>query len=212
VRNHEEGAQKMTVAVLFARADSHYRALPECDVWDKARDARKWPGGCPVIAHPPCRGWGRLRGLANPEPGEKELAFFAIDQVQRHGGVLEHPAGSTLWRKAHLPAPMERGVCGWTLPIDQFWFGHRAKKATWLYIVGIEPEQVPRIPIVLGDAPCVCGPAGRRRDGGRLHKGDLGWRPEITKAERELTPPALAAWLVALARQASVSCSLSPAN
>ena len=24
----------MTVAVLFARADSHYKALPGCDVWD----------------------------------------------------------------------------------------------------------------------------------------------------------------------------------
>ena len=30
----------MTVAVLFARADSHYKALAGVDVWDEARDAR----------------------------------------------------------------------------------------------------------------------------------------------------------------------------
>ncbi len=32
----------MTVAILFARADSHYKALAGCDVWDAERDARKW--------------------------------------------------------------------------------------------------------------------------------------------------------------------------
>ncbi len=39
-----------TVAVLFARADSHYKALPGSDVWDAERDALRWPGGCPVVA------------------------------------------------------------------------------------------------------------------------------------------------------------------
>ena len=28
------------VAVLFARADSNYKAMPECDVWDAERDAQ----------------------------------------------------------------------------------------------------------------------------------------------------------------------------
>lgn len=37
----------------------------------------------------------------------------------------------------------------------------------------------------------------------RLKKGMPGWRPECTKAEREHTPPLLAAWLVELARRAS---------
>lgn len=32
----------MQIAVLFARADSIYKTLPECDVWDATRDARKW--------------------------------------------------------------------------------------------------------------------------------------------------------------------------
>ena len=40
----------MTVSVLFARADSHYKALPGCDVWDEARDASLRPGGAPEFA------------------------------------------------------------------------------------------------------------------------------------------------------------------
>lgn len=63
-----------TIAVLFARADSIYREIDGCDVWDFARDARKWPGGSQVIAHPPCRAWGRLRTFANPRPDEKDGA------------------------------------------------------------------------------------------------------------------------------------------
>lgn len=188
------------VAVLFARSDSVYKTIQGCDVWDMGRDARKWPGGCPVVAHPPCRAWGRLRGLANPRPDEKELAVFAVAQVRKFGGVLEHPEASTLWPAQGLPNPGEVDCFGgWTLPVLQFWWGHRAEKATRLYIVGCSRANVPEIPFALGEAPCVCGSSGRRRGGGRLHKGDLGWRPEITKAEREGTPPDLARWLVDLA-------------
>lgn len=188
------------VAVLFARRDSNYKAFPWCDVWDIERDARKWPGGCPVVAHPPCRAWGQLRKLANPRPDEKELAVFAVDQVRKFGGVLEHPKNSTLWPDQGLPEPGEVDAFGgWTLPIDQHWWGHRAEKATRLYVVGCGRGDIPEMPIVLGQAPCVCGCPGRRRDGSRLHKGDAGWRPEITKAEREHTPVDLCRWLVDLA-------------
>lgn len=190
----------MGVAVLFARADSNYKQIPGCDVWDKERDALNWAGGCPVIAHPPCRAWGQLRKLANPAPGEKELAIQAVKWVREFGGVLEHPRNSTLWPDQGLPAPGRVDEFGgWTLPIYQMWWGHRAEKPTYLYIVGCEPARVPEIPLVLGDASHVCGSPGRRRDGSRLHKGDAGWRPEITKAEREHTPPLLAKWLVELA-------------
>jgi len=33
----------MIVSVLFARPDSVYKTLPDCDVWDKERDALNWP-------------------------------------------------------------------------------------------------------------------------------------------------------------------------
>lgn len=194
-----------TVAVLFARADSIYKTMPGCDVFDAERNALTYQGGAPVVAHPPCRGWGRLRHLANPRPGEKDLAIWAVDRVRHLGGVLEHPAFSTLWNAAGLPLPGQRDAWGgWTLPIVQSWWGHKAEKATWLYICGCEVGDLPEIPLVLGEALYVVAPAGRRADGGRLRKGDKGWRPEITKAEREHTPPALAEWLVTVARRARV--------
>ena len=179
------------VTVLFARSDSIYKTLPGVDVWDAERDARKWQGGTPVVAHPPCRAWGRLRHFARPRPDEKALALWAVDQVRQWGGVLEHPASSTLWPTANLPAPGQQDQWGgWTLPIAQNWWGHRAEKKTWLYIVGIEPRDLPRMPIVLGEATHVVQ-SRKRHD----------HRPHITKAEREHTPPQLAEWLVELARR-----------
>jgi hypothetical protein len=55
---------------------------------------------------------------------------------------------------------------GWTLPIFQSSFGHRAEKATLLYIVGCEPADIPEMPLVLGDATHVIASSGRRTDGG----------------------------------------------
>lgn len=191
----------MIVTVLFAREDSIYKDIPGVDVWDINRDARNWPGGTPVIAHPPCRAWGRLRKLANPRPDEKALAIFALSKVRENGGVLEHPSGSTLWPERGLPAPGKFDEFGgWTLPIHQKCWGHRAEKSTFLYIVGCAPRDIPEMPISLGQASHICGASGRRTDGGRLHKGDPGWRPEITKREMEHTPESLALWLVELAR------------
>lgn len=197
------------VAVLFARADSVYKEIPGVDVWDIERDARKWLGNCPVIAHPPCRAWGQLRALANPRHDEKELAPWAVQQVRKFGGILEHPAKSTLWDFSGLPRPGARdSFGGWTLPIFQSSFGHRAEKATFLYIVGCNPADLPEMPIILGAATHICGTSGRRRDGGRLHKGDKGWRPEITKAEREHTPIALAEWLVEVAKRCATGAEV----
>ena len=184
-----------TVAVLFARHDSIYKRLPGCDVWDMERDARQWPGGAPVVAHPPCRAWGRLRGLAKPRPDEKDLAIFAIAQVREFGGVLEHPAASSLWRVAGLPEPGQVDQWGgYTLPIHQFWFGHRADKKTWLYVVGCPPERVPPVPIRAGLPTHVVTTSMRRR-------GEPGYKPQLHTAEREHTPPELALWLVELARR-----------
>ncbi|MBR8201658.1 hypothetical protein [Burkholderia vietnamiensis] len=190
------------IAVLFARVDSIYKTLPGCDVWDIERDARKWPGGASVVAHPPCRAWGRLSHMAKPRPDEKDLARWAVDQVRREGGVLEHPKGSALWADQRLPAPGQRDAFGgWTLPIFQMWFGHRAEKATLLYIVGCDPLDVPTIPFVMGEATHTIASSHRRQR--------MRFRPEVTKAEREHTPLALAEWLVELARRCRITESLT---
>ena len=194
------------VAVLFARADSVYKTIHGCDVFDIERNALTWPGGCQVVAHPPCRAWGKLHYFAKPRPGEKELAFFAVDAVRTFGGVLEHPKDSKLWDAAGLPRPGQRDdFGGWTLPISQHWWGHRATKMTWLYIVGASMHDLPDMPMVLGEGTHVITQSRvKGKDGTRLRKGMAGWRPEVTKAEREHTPPSLAVWLVELAQRCSV--------
>lgn len=185
------------VAVLFARADSIYKTMPGCDVFDIERDARTWVGGAPVVAHPPCRAWGRLRKMAKPRDDERELGPWAVNQVRAHGGVLEHPAFSELFIYCGLPAPGRADEFGGvTFPITQSWFGHRAEKATWLYIVGVPPARLPAIPLDMRRASHVIA----QRTG--IRKGSIGWRPEVTLAEREHTPPALAAWLVEVAQMA----------
>lgn len=167
------------VSVLFARADSCYFEL-SFDVWDEARDARNYAGPWPVVAHPPCRGWGRLRHLAKPRHDEKALALFAVDTIRKYGGVLEHPHASSLWKAKGLPKVGhvdEYG--GFTILVDQGWWGHPAPKPTWLYIVGMKRKDVGELPV-------------------KLHRA-IGKTLELSPADRERTPPAFAEWLVQLA-------------
>ena len=91
------------IAILFARDDSRYKDFNVYDVYDIHRDARTFCKKMPVIAHPPCRAWGMLSHMANPREGEKQLAYLALAQVRLNGGILEHPAGSRLWKEAPLP-------------------------------------------------------------------------------------------------------------
>lgn len=186
----------MPVAVLFARRDSVYKTLPGCDVYDIDRDARTYDGPWPVVAHPPCRAWASLRHCAKPAPGERDLAVWAIEQVRRWGGVLEHPQFSVLWRERGLPegrAVDEWG--GFTLYVQQHWWGHRARKATRLYICGVNPRGVPDMPMKLGGATHTVGLwSGRDK---------ANCRPSIGKREFEATPPSFAEWLVELARRCS---------
>lgn len=180
------------VAALFVTRDSHYKALGvEC--FDIDRDARTFQGGASVVAHPPCRAWASLRHHAKPRPDEKDLAHFAIAAVRKNGGVLEHPWLSTLWAEAGLPQPQSRDAFGgFTLPVSQHWWGHRAKKMTRLYIVGVEPAALPPVPLLLGEATHTVGLwSGRNRET---------CRPSIAKREYEQSPPAFAAWLVEVAR------------
>ena len=90
--------------------------------------------------------------------------------------MLEHPASSSLWDEEGLPKPGRFGQApsqhGWTLAIDQSWFGHRAVKRTWLYIHGI--DRIPPLPLRLGAETTV---------------------ENLGRAAREHTPKDLALWL-----------------
>jgi len=180
-----------TVAVLYARKNSFYKSIPVCDVFDLDRDARTYNSTLPVIAHPPCRLWGRLSHMSKAPESERALAYHAVDSVRANGGVLEHPSFSSLWPAAHLPFPGIRDhLGGFTLPILQSWWGHEAPKSTWLYILGLEPRDVPPIPFLLGIPP------------GRIDRSSM--------KVREGTPINLAFWLVDLALRISLNSSFPP--
>lgn len=191
------------VAVLFARADSIYKKLRGCNltVWDERRDARNWPGGCPVIAHPPCRAWGGLRHMAKPIPGERELTLFALEQVRKWGGVLEHPRRSQLWPELRLPLGEQVDEFGgYTLQVNQCWWGHKAEKASLLYVCRVRPAEIPPVTVDLAAPLHTVGCCGRGGSGVRQK-----WRPEISHADRERTPVRFARWLIAIARSASTA-------
>lgn len=181
---------KNKVAVLFARKDSIYKQFEECDVYDIERNALTYPGGLPIIAHPPCRSFGRLKAFSNGDNKEKQLAIWAVRQVRKYGGVLEHPETSSLWKQLGLPLMQQRDKWGgFTLSIDQSWFGHRARKRTWLYIVGVGPSEIPAYSMNFQMVEFWVGSGCRKLK-----------KPVISKKERETTPPNFAKWLIELAQ------------
>jgi hypothetical protein len=170
----------MTVAILYARKNSIYKSLPGVSVFDENRDARTFSNDMPVVAHPPCRLFGKLKHFSKAPAAEKQLAYDAVQRVKLCGGVLEHPAFSTLFEEMTLPLPGVSIGNSFTFPILQSWFGHKAPKATWLYINGITPSQLPPFPLQLGV------PSGRISNTGSMKV-------------REGTPIQLAEWLILVA-------------
>lgn len=174
-------------------------------------DATNYTGPWAVVAHPPCRAWGKFAHFETTRncirEGERGLAAYALLMVRRCGGVMEHPEGSRAWDCFGLPKPL--AGCGgpvrygsqfsllheggFSLAIDQFRFGHRCKKQTWLYIHGVP------LPIVMGLIP-------PPREGNPTHtiasvgiaKGGL---PQVSRYEREHTPLAFAEFLIEIARR-----------
>lgn len=113
---------------------SNYRLIPGLDLWDAERDAYNFAGTNPVITHPPCQQWSQMRGFAHDNPREKELAWFCLEKVQRNGGILEHPRGSSFFHAAGIRP---------TLSVNQSWFGFAGRKTTYLYFVGFKPQAFP---------------------------------------------------------------------
>jgi hypothetical protein len=139
------------IAALYVQTGGCYYGLDGVDPWDKARDARQYTGPHPVVAHPPCERWGRYWGggpsVKVPRKMGDDGGCFksAINAVRAYGGILEHPEGSHAWRAFHLNTPPRHGgwvvadwVGGWTCCVEQGAYGHRARKATWLYARGVE--------------------------------------------------------------------------
>ena len=137
------------IAALYVQKEGCYFGLDNVDPWDEERDARTYAGPYPVIAHPPCERWGRYWGggpMLHGTPRQKKLGddggcfASALESVRKWGGVLEHPEASHAWRAFGLNLPPRSGgwvnadfYGGWTCCVEQGSYGHRARKATWLY-------------------------------------------------------------------------------
>lgn len=210
----------LMVAALYVQSTGCYQGLPDVDPWDEARDARKYAGPHPVVAHPPCSRWCRLAGLVEARWGHKRgddggCFAAALASVRQWGGVLEHPAYSDAWPAYGLPTPprgggWQRGMCGgWSTHVEQNRYGHLAKKATWLYAFGVElptlrwgyvPDSVVQ-PVAWRD-----GRVPRNQRAGALvswcsnHTKAFDDRPRLGKKAASATPPEFREVLLSMAR------------
>ena len=180
-----EAARVVPVA-LYVASDSIYNDLGlEC--FDEERDATTYDGDAPIIAHPPCRHWGKLAWAAKGD--DKHLAWIALDQVRTNGGVLEHPVGSRFFKEAGIPVPKEFGVFGdWdefggcVIKLRQYDLGHRGYKGTYFYIFGT----------------MALPPLWQRMD-----EDDVKPVQNMAQKERLATPAGVAWWL----RQVAAACT-----
>jgi hypothetical protein len=205
------------IAALFVQRNGCYWDLPGVDPWDVERDARTYAGPHAVVAHPPCQRWGRYwsggpSARVRRKKGDDGGCFAAaLAAVKRWGGVLEHPEASHAWRAFDIVAPPKSGGWipaglhhpgAWTCCVEQGHYGHPARKATWLYCMGVE------LPPDLTWGP---SPSRARLDGGfhsteeRRAARERGERPmhrTSGKVDNEATPIAFRDALLDIARQA----------
>ena len=91
------------IAALYVESNGIYYGRPDVDPWDADRDARKYDGPHPVIAHPPCARWGRYWSGGPSASYKRKLGddggcfAAALASVRKWGGVLEHPEASHAW-------------------------------------------------------------------------------------------------------------------
>lgn len=157
------------IAALYVETGGCYYGLPDVDPWDQERDARRYDGPWPVVAHPPCQRWGKMwagspsviaKTGARKIKGDDAGCFeAALTSVRKWGGVLEHPWGSAAWPHFGLTTPARSGGWimadfdgGWTCCVEQGRYGHYARKPTLLLAYGCELQMLdwgegpPRIP------------------------------------------------------------------
>jgi hypothetical protein len=191
------------VAALYVDCPGIYYEFSNVDPWNEINNAKNYHGPYPVIAHPPCGPWGALKW--NSYLDDKSTGPRAVEQVRTFGGILEHPARSSLFNYCNLPKPNDGydKYGGYTIQVDQLWWGHPLQKRTWLYIVGISKvlssnfryiDFEEKVTHVFGHGSGKLGRIKRRTSELR----------ELPDNQRAKTPPRLAKWLIELARIAKV--------
>lgn len=125
----------LPISVLCCNEINNYSKLPYVFDWTKAMNAYNFNNSSPVIAHAPCAQWSRMRSFAKINMLEKDLAVFCFEQVQRNGGIFEHPSGTSFFKYIGCNTNIQS--------INQSWFNFPATKKTLLYFNRCVPEQLP---------------------------------------------------------------------
>jgi hypothetical protein len=191
------------IAALYIDPRGPYPKMPDVDAWDRERDATTYAGPWPVVAHPACGPWGRLRHLYQGSEGGPELGCIAVRQVRRWGGVLEHPRDSRLWDACELPRPGEPADAfgGVTIAVNQCDWGHKTRKPSWLYLVRVDAEIAAWRPPPREPTHWMCGSrTTSTRKGSPIPPGIKACSAET----RRRTPPLFAEWLALMAESAAL--------
>ena len=77
------------VAALYVDPHGIYLGMPGVSMWTYRRNAKLYDGPDPVIAHPPCGPWSRLKFLCTKQ--DPTCGPRAVDQVQKWGGRPRAP-------------------------------------------------------------------------------------------------------------------------
>lgn len=199
------------IAALYVQTNGCYYGLPNVDPWDITRDARRYAGPHPVVAHPPCARWCKLAGFVEHvypgrfKKGDDGGCFAAaLASVRKWGGVLEHPEGSAAWAAHDLIEPPRWGGWvvadwqgGWTCCVEQGAYGHRGRKATWLYAIGVKLPSLAWGP-ANGAFQQVTGVSHNGRRASRT-----GVVQRLSKKQRAATPHAFRDVLISIAETAN---------
>jgi hypothetical protein len=202
----------VNVVALYVDPRGPYPSRVES--WDATRDARLYAGPKPVVAHPPCGPWARLKHLY--EGAEHDCGPRAVEQVRAFGGVLEHPAQSKLWDACDLPKPYPKqgdplpfpyrdAWGGFSIKVHQVEWGHVARKTTWLYIVGVSPRAVEALLETRpypGRAPTHWASGSRGKSAGKTGNPVPPGIKVCSSSQRRKTPPAFADFLIEIASRA----------
>lgn len=176
----------MIKTILFAERNSNYNKVGGLNIYDSTRNAFNYQSMGPVIAHPPCRLFSKLRYFSNAPSCERLCAMFALQVVRECGGILEHPRASTLFKgNDFLLSGQVDKFGGFLRSVDLSWFGFPAQKTTMLYFVGISPGQLPAFPLSFDLISHTIGRYNRVSN-----------KKELSKSLRSSTPVGMVYWLL----------------
>lgn len=208
------------IAALYVETDGIYYGLDSVDPWDSSRDARLYEGPYPIVAHPPCERWGffwsggpKAHAVGRPRKLGDDGGCFraAVAAVRKFGGVIEHPRGSKAWEVYGIRHPKKRGgwmvadnVGGFSCYVEQGAYGHRARKATWLYVCGIPREDLPELMWVSDKVHMWIGGDGYKSNEERQAAREMGFVGQgkyMPRRERAATPEPFRDLLIDIARR-----------